>query len=118
MPKILIVDDDTTMVSLLETLLMLDGFDVVVAKRGGDVISKAEAERPDVMMIDYHLTDMEGVEAIEAVRAHATLSGTPIVMASGLNVEHEALKAGANRFLIKPFEPSELPKVFNELINE
>lgn len=118
MPKVLIVDDDTTMVSLLETLLMLDGFDVVIAKRGADVIPKAEAENPDIMMIDYHLTDMEGVEAIEAVRAHKTLSKLPIVMASGLNVEHKAMQAGADRFLIKPFEPSELPKVFNELINK
>lgn len=112
----MIVDDDQTTVSLLSTLLELDGFDVVAVRQGSEVIARAEAEHPALIMVDFHLTDMEGVEVIKAIRAHSTLSAVPIVMASGLDVSDAALAAGANKFLIKPFEPSDLPELFNTLI--
>jgi two-component system response regulator MtrA len=114
--KIMIVDDDQTTVSLLSTLLELDGFDVVAVRQGSEVIGRAEAEQPELIMVDFHLTDMEGVDVIKAIRAHSTLSAVPIVMASGLDVSDAALAAGANKFLIKPFEPSDLPELFNTLI--
>lgn len=115
--KVMIVDDDLTTVSLLSTLLELDGYDVVVVRRGGDVIPKAETEMPDIIMMDYHLSDVEGVVVIREIRKHATLSAIPIVMASGLDVSDEARAAGANTFIIKPFDPSALPELFNSLIS-
>ena len=114
----MIVDDDTVTVSLLETLLELDGFTVLIARRGADVLPKMAEDKPDIMMIDYHLTDTEGVEVIKDVRAHADFKDIPIVMASGMDMSHEAMEAGANEFLIKPFEPSDLPDLFNRLISE
>lgn len=117
MPKVMIVDDDRTTVTLLQTLLELDGFEVSIVSRGMDAIPKAEQVKPDVMMIDYHLTDTEGVEVIKDIRKHADLSAMPIVMASGLDVSEEAMAAGANEFIVKPFEPSDLPDLFNRLIN-
>lgn len=116
MTKIMIVDDDQTTVTLLQTLLELDGYDVSVARRGADVIAAAEKNQPDLFLMDYHLSDMDSVDVLRDLRAHALFSSTPVVIASGLNVEDEVLEAGANRFLIKPFEPSDLPGLFNELI--
>lgn len=115
--KVMIVDDDRTTVKLLQTLLELDGYDVSVAPRGGDVIPLAEQVRPDLFLMDYHLTDIDGVEVIRDLRAHTDFAATPIVMTSGLNVEREALAAGASAFLIKPFEPDQLPVLFNNLMN-
>ena len=112
----MIVDDDQVTTSLLETLLELDGFTVSVARRGADVMSKLAADRPDVIMMDYHLSDVYGVDVIREIRAHADFSNIPIVMASGMDVSDEAFAAGANKFIIKPFEPSELPDLFNSLI--
>jgi DNA-binding response OmpR family regulator len=112
----MIVDDDRTTVKLLQTLLELDGFEISVAPRGMDVMPLAQKVKPDLFLLDYHLADMDGVEIIHALRADATFAGTPIVMTSGLNVEAEAMEAGANAFLIKPFEPEELPGLFNRLI--
>lgn len=114
----MIVDDDTVTVSLLETLLELDGFTVLIARRGADVLPKMAEDKPDIMMIDYHLTDTEGVEVIKDVRAHEDFKDIPIVMASGMDMSSEAIEAGANEFLIKPFEPSELPDLFNRLISK
>jgi len=116
MPKVMLVDDDRTTVSLLQTLLELDGFDVVVAPRGQMAIDKANGEKPDIFMLDFHLSDMDGVTIIKSLRANPLFMKTPIVMASGLNVEDEAKKAGATMFLLKPFEPGQLATLFHKLI--
>ena len=117
MANVMIVDDDRTTVKLLQTLLELDGFEVVSAARGMDVITIATRNRPDVILMDYHLTDMDGVEVLKQLRAHSDLHTIPVIMTSGLDVEDEAKAAGAARFLVKPFEPGELPDMFNQLIN-
>ncbi|MBE2196213.1 MAG: response regulator [Anaerolinea sp.] len=116
MPKVMIVDDDKITVTLLQTLLGLDGFDVVVVPRGGDVLSTAHREQPDVFMIDYNLSDMTGVQVVTQIRGDANLSHTPILMASGMNVEAEALRAGASQFIIKPFDPAKLAGIFHKLL--
>lgn len=115
--KVMIVDDDRNTVKLLQTLLELDGFDIAIAARGADVIPNAEAALPDIFLMDYHLADMDGVDVIRMLRKHDTFANTPIIMTSGLDVEDEALEAGANKFIVKPFEPGELPGLFNSLLN-
>jgi DNA-binding response OmpR family regulator len=114
MAKVMLVDDDRTTVTLLKTLLELDGFEVKAVARGGDVLPSLESFQPDIILMDHHLDDMEGTEVIQQIRkAGLTL---PIVMASGMDVSKEALAAGADKFLIKPFEPDQLPIIFRELI--
>lgn len=112
----MIVDDDRNTVKLLQTLLELDGFEVVVSPRGADVVSMAEQTHPDIFLMDYHLADMDGVDIIRELRAHADFATTPIIMTSGLDVSEEAMAAGASTFLVKPFEPSDLPGLFNSLL--
>jgi len=114
--KIMIVDDDRTTVKLLQTLLELDGFDVAVVGRGADVLPHAAASAPELFLMDYHLADADGVDVIRDLRATEQFAQTPIIMTSGLDVEEEALSAGATTFLLKPFEPEELPGLFNRLI--
>lgn len=117
MAKVMIVDDDQTTTSLLETLLELDGFVVTSVSRGGDVINRAEEFQPDIFLMDYHLTDTQGVVVLREIRKHNTLHNIPVIIASGMDVEDEVIAAGANVFLVKPFEPGDLPRLFNELIN-
>lgn len=117
MAKVMIVDDDQTTTSLLETLLELDGFEISTVSRGGDVIARAETFLPDIFLMDYHLNDMHGVDVLRDIRKHEVLHAIPVVIASGMDVEIEVMDAGANKFLVKPFEPAELPTLFNELIN-
>lgn len=116
LPKILIVDDDRTTVKLLQTLLEMDGFEVESAGRGQNAFEQAQASPPDLFLIDFHLSDMEGVELVTQLRNESAFANTPVVIASGLNVEEEALKAGANKFLIKPFEPGKLAELFFSLL--
>lgn len=113
----MLVDDDRTTVKLLQTLLELDGFDVQVAMRGADVLPIVEQRVPDLVFMDYHLADMDGVTVLRSLRERPSYAALPIVMTSGLDVEDEALAAGATTFILKPFEPDELPTLFNSLIN-
>lgn len=116
MSRILIVEDDQTSVKLLKILLEeVHGFEVSVARRGADVIPLASETKPDVFLIDYHLSDMDGLTLIGTLRGNPLFEKTPIVMASGLDVEVEATKAGANSFLVKPYEPDELASLFKTL---
>jgi len=116
LPKILIVDDDRTTVKLLQTLLEMDGFEVYVSGRGQTALELAHQSVPDIFLVDYHLADMEGVDLVSRLRSEPAFAETPIVVASGMNVEKEALKAGANKFLVKPFEPGKLADLFFGLI--
>ncbi len=96
-------------------LVEVHGFEVAVARRGSEVVSLARREQPDVFLIDYHLLDMDGIELIIALRADQEFAQTPIVMASGMDVSREAITAGANAFLTKPYEPDDLSDLFKQL---
>ncbi len=115
MAKVLIVDDDKTTVMLLKTLLELDGFEIQTIGNGSGVMTLLDSFQPDVILMDYHLSDMNGVEVLREIRAHNTHAKLPVVLASGMDVGDEVLAAGANKFLIKPFEPDELSGIFNSL---
>lgn len=112
----MIIDDDASSTMLLKTLLELDGYEVSVVLRGNEAIAKADQFKPDVFLIDYHLTDRSGVDVIKELRQSAVFANTPVVMASGRDVSKEASAAGANMFLIKPYDPEELSGHFNALI--
>jgi DNA-binding response OmpR family regulator len=116
-PKLMIVDDDRLTVSLLKTLLELDDFEVVSVPDGKSAYQKALAEKPDAFLIDFHLADGSGLDLIEKIRTVKEFKTTPIVMASGLNREQEARKVGADRFMIKPFDPGDLVVILNKLLD-
>jgi len=116
LPKILIVDDERTTVKLLQTLLEMDGFEILNAARGQEALEVAQNTPPDAFLIDYRLVDMTGLELVKTLRSHPTFAQTPIVMASGLDMEEQALAVGANLFLIKPFEPNKLADIFYDLL--
>jgi DNA-binding response OmpR family regulator len=121
LPKVMIVDDDLTTVKLVQMLLEMDGFEVSVSARGGDVIPLAVKVQPDLFLMDYHLADMDGVTILRDMRAGAAggaFVNTPVVVTSGLDVEDEVMEAGADAFLVKPFEPSDLGPLFNRLIDQ
>lgn len=118
MPKVMLIDDDRTTVMLLETLLSLDGFQVILAAHSSEILEKARREQPDIFLIDYHLSSgVQGTEIVKRLRAEPAFQRTPIIVTSGMNVEEAALRVGANRFLMKPFDPAELPSLLHQLLS-
>jgi CheY-like chemotaxis protein len=107
-PKVLIIDDDTTMVSLLKTLLEMDGFAVASAKDWDDVIETIRVEKPDLILMDYFLPEVDGIELMKEIRSAPDLAETRVVMTSGMDVSEECANVGANEFLLKPYTPEQL----------
>ena len=101
------MEDDRTTVKLLQTLLELDGFEVVMARRGEDALKLTREQSPDLMLIDYHLSDMAGVEVVTRLRAEQQFAKLPIVMTSGLDLQEERGR-WREPLLAKPFEPGRL----------
>jgi len=108
MAKVLLAEDDVTMVSLLKTLLNMEGFEVTALDADADVPAEVQRERPDVLLLDVHFGKQSGVEIVKAIRKNKELSSLRVVMASGLNAQEECLRGGANAFLLKPFSPDDL----------
>jgi DNA-binding response OmpR family regulator len=111
MPKVLLAEDDHTMVSLLKTLLKMEGFEVVALDVNADVPAAVQDENPDALLMDVHLGKQSGMDIVQAIRKNPGLAKVRIVMTSGLNVKDECLRHGANYFLLKPFMPDDLLKV-------
>lgn len=108
MPKVMIVDDDRTNSGLLQTLLELDGFEVILAPDGSSALAKAQVTLPDAFLVDFNLSDIEGTEFVRQLRALEAFSRSLVIMASGMEREEEALAAGADFFLYKPYDLDEL----------
>ena len=111
MRRILLAEDDKTMVSLLKTLLKMEGFEVIALDVNVDVPTVVQSEKPDVLLMDVHLGQQSGMDIVQAIRKDSTLADVRIVMTSGLNMKEECLQRGANYFLLKPFMPDDLLKV-------
>ena len=117
MIKILIVDEDQTMVKLLRTILEMDGFEVIQIGLGSAVLDGIRAERPDVVLMDIHLADANGLEILETVRADANLSQQKVIMISGLDMKIECAEQGANAFIQKPYTPDQLSALINQTLS-
>jgi DNA-binding response OmpR family regulator len=114
MAKILLAEDDITMVSLLKTLLKMEGFEVSALKTGANVPAAVQLEEPDILFLDVHFGNQNGVEIIQAIRRNSKSSNLRVVMTSGMNMQEECLRAGANAFLLKPFSPDDLIRLMKQ----
>ncbi len=105
---ILIVDDDRGTSNLLQTLFQLDGYTSIICPRPDEVVNTIREKNPDLVLMDLHLAQIESLGILRAIRADAEMSAVPVIMVSGLDRSYECMKAGANDFVLKPFNPSEL----------
>lgn len=108
MPKVMLAEDDQTMVSLLKTLLRMEGFEVMALDGDADIMASVRHEVPDVLLLDVHLEHQNGLEALDAIRKSEQIRATRIIMTSGLNLKAECMARGADDFLLKPYMPDEL----------
>lgn len=104
----MIVDDDLTMVTLLTTLLELDGYQVVRWDDTAQFLEHVDATRPDLVLMDVYLRGHDGIELVRTLRRHPTHSTLPVVMTSGMDVSDQSLAAGADAFVLKPYDPEVL----------
>ena len=107
-PKILVVEDDTSIKNLITTTLKAHDYRYLAAGNGETAILDASSHNPDIVLLDLGLPDMDGVEVIRKIR---TWSNLPIIVISARSEDTdkiEALDAGADDYITKPFSVEEL----------
>jgi DNA-binding response OmpR family regulator len=114
----MLIEDDRTMLSLLSTLLGMEGFNVVVA--GDDsvevVVQTVKAEKPDAALLDVNLRHVNGLDVLRQIRQDAELNSVRVVMSSGIDYREQCLAAGAQGFILKPYMPDDLIKMIHQAI--
>lgn len=106
--KILIVDDEPSLLATMAPLLRSRGYEVLTAMTGRAALEAVERDKPDLIVLDLGLPDMDGIEVCRAVRDRSTL---PIVVLSARGAEGDkvrALDTGADDYVTKPFGAEEL----------
>lgn len=103
----LVIDDSSTMRLILTRFLAKMGFQVVEATNGREALKRLrEMGRPDLVLVDWNMPEMNGVDFVRSVRADHSFDDLPLVMVTtNTELEHvaEALEAGANEYVMKPF---------------
>jgi len=107
-PKILLIEDEQEIRKFLRVSLLGQGYRLVESATGRDGVMQAASQQPDLMILDLGLPDIDGMEVIRQVREWSHM---PIIILSARGQEHqkvEALDAGADDYLTKPFSVGEL----------
>ncbi len=110
MPKIMLVEDDATMLSLLQTLLQMEGYQVVKMKDDSldGILDTVRQEEPDLALVDVHLKEINGLDVLQKIRKETEVSRTRVVMSSGMECRSECIRYGADDFILKPYMPDDL----------
>ena len=118
MAKVMIIEDDPTMISLLGTLLDMEGFQVAKVDKFGSVLDDIRSEDPDLILMDVHLANTNGLEVLAKLRQDKKLMLKKVIMSSGLDKKYESTLAGADDFLMKPYMPDELIDKVKQLLGK
>jgi two-component system alkaline phosphatase synthesis response regulator PhoP len=113
MKTILVVDDNSTLLHLMSLTLQSMGYKPITAANGNEGVEKAIFDKPDLMLLDVMLPDMDGPQVAKILRHEPTTKDIPIIAISaafGTSVRRACLTAGCNDFMLKPFT--------NELLGE
>lgn len=111
MPKVMLIEDDETMLSLLDTLLQIEGFTVVKLDGKAGIEHMMETlrnEQPSLLLLDVYLHEFSGLELVRQIRQDRSLDGIRVLMSSGMALREECLNAGADEFILKPYMPDDL----------
>jgi CheY-like chemotaxis protein len=96
-------------------MLGMEGYRAVVVTTPDQVLSTVRDEEPAVVLMDIYIRNEDTLGALRQLKSDDFLRHTPVIMASGMDRAAECLEAGADRFLLKPFRPSDLLTQISEL---
>jgi CheY-like chemotaxis protein/MinD-like ATPase involved in chromosome partitioning or flagellar assembly len=109
--KILIIDDDVDTLKLVGMMLQKQGYQIFASANGEQGLTQAEAENPDLILLDVMMPDLDGYEVARRLRANSLTANTPILMFTAktqLDDKVTGFEAGADDYLTKPTHPTEL----------
>jgi CheY-like chemotaxis protein len=119
--KILVADDDSHILNVVSLKLRNAGFEVVTASDGQEALELAISERPDLLITDYHMPQLSGLELCRKLKQDPATAKIPAIMltARGYQLEpKDTEQSGIWRMLSKPFSPRHLLSTVNEVLVE
>jgi DNA-binding response OmpR family regulator len=111
MKKILVVDDEDDILHFLDLVLREKGYDVATATGGQEALTKAQLERPDLVLLDIMMPQMDGWEVLKLLRVDEETASIPVAMLSARTEARDrvqGLQEGAVDYICKPFSLQEL----------
>ena len=108
---ILIVEDEPPLIEVLRYNLESEGFTTLIATDGEEALLLATEQSPNLIILDWMLPEMSGVDVCRRLRGHKETKSVPIIMLTARGEERDkiyGLDAGADDYVVKPFSPSEL----------
>ncbi|MDP8299418.1 MAG: response regulator [Candidatus Tantalella remota] len=120
--KILIVEDEPDILKMTEFRIKKGGYETVVALDGETALEKAQSERPDMIVLDYKLPGIDGVEVYKRLKGDDELKEIPVLFLSASRGNVDFLdkmeEIGAEYSMIKPYEPLELMALIKKIVGE
>lgn len=110
-PNVLIVEDEVSIVTMLEYNLEKEGYKVRSTNDGEEAILMIEESKPDIILLDWMLPSISGIEICKMIRRNNNFNSIPIIMLSAKGEEADRIKGldcGVDDYLVKPFSPAEL----------
>jgi DNA-binding response OmpR family regulator len=118
MAKILVVDDDKSIVGLLQALLSHENYDVVIAMDGQEGLAAARREKPDLILLDVMMPIMDGFTMSGLMFQDPAMRKIPVIMLTAKNYTRNVMELGPNIrvYMTKPFEPDDLLEKISNLL--
>ncbi len=119
MSTVLIVDDSSTLREMISGLLIKSGMTVLEAKDGKEAKEKIQANRPDLVVMDIVMPNLNGYELCRWVKNNPDTEDIPVVLCSSKSEEFDrywGMKQGADAYIAKPFHPMEMVKTVRQLL--
>ena len=119
--RILIVEDQEDLRTILRDLLSASGYEVLEAVDGSEGVAKARSERPDLVLMDIQLPVLDGYEATRQIKRHPDTASTPVIVVSSFAMkgdEEKARAAGCDAYVPKPYSPMKLLGMVREFLDK
>ncbi len=118
--KILIVEDDSDLVYVLQRLMGLLGHDTIAAKTGKEAVKMAASDLPDLIILDIMIPEMDGFEVSRKIRENLATQGIPIIAVTALTAfkdKQKCFQSGCNEYIPKPLIPTKLASSVEKMLN-
>ncbi len=118
--RILVADDEVYILHILEFSLNLEGFEVITAANGREALSKIAKQRPDLVVLDVVMPDLDGHEVCRRLKADERTRDIPIIFLSAKDAPSDrelGLSLGAGAYITKPFSPQRLIECIQNLLD-
>ena len=109
--KILVVEDDKDLISLIKFNLKSEGFNVLLSPNGEDGLFTAKEEKPDLILLDWMLPILSGIEVLQSLKNNKDTKSIPVIFITAKGDENDkirGLNSGADDYIVKPFSTKEL----------